>query len=61
MPGDLKLFVERIRATYPAPNALSQPLVHGEWTIVTSYDAGLDEPASPPRLCYGFASLDDDG
>lgn len=28
---------------------------------MTSYDASLDEPASPPRLRYGFASLDDDG
>lgn len=61
MPGDLMMFVERISATCPAPNALSQPMVHGEWTIVTSYEASVDDQTSPPRLRYGFASLDDDG
>lgn len=57
LPGDLTAFIKRMCASSPAPDAPSRQLAIGEWTIVTCYEPEFKDPSVPPKLRYGFATL----
>lgn len=62
MPGELTAFAKRQATSISVPFAPTLPLQQGQYTIVIFYEHSWDNSRErPPRLRYGFATLDAEG